>query len=163
MPCVVEGERLELKTEQARDRLDAGIGELFREDHIAGPGKGGENDRRPVLCAVGDDHSAGIGFEPCSTYPRRARSPMARHPCRGLVEIEEPIEVRTTGQARECPPHRLVSRSAGQTALAQIDQRRIFVLDRPFLRAARLTAHEGSPAHLATHQARDSRRLHRLD
>ncbi len=150
---LVERERLELKTEQARDRLDAGIGELFREDHIARPGEGGENDRRPVLCAVGDDHSAGIGFEPCSTYPRRACGPMARHPCRGLVEIEKSIEVRTTGQARERPPHRLVSRSAGQTALAQIDQRRILVLDRPLIRANRLTAHEGSPTDLATHQA----------
>ena len=98
---LVQRQPSKLKVKQARQGLDPRIGHGFGQDQVSGPRNGREHDRRRVLGTAGDHHPVGIGLEPTPRHPPGACSPVARHPGGGLIEIHQPVEIRTAGQSLE--------------------------------------------------------------
>jgi hypothetical protein len=98
---LIERQPSELKVKQTRQGLDTGIGHCFGEDQVSRARYGREDDRCPMLGTAGDRHAVGISLEPAPLDPFGSSGPVPCHPGRGLIEIHQPVEIRTAGKGFE--------------------------------------------------------------
>ena len=96
----VERQPAQAQAQQPGDRLQAGVRERLRQQHVARLEQRREHDRQPVLAAGADQHLVGRDGEPRARDPRRARLAVERTASRRRI-VEQPPHVAARRQAGE--------------------------------------------------------------
>ena len=149
MPSSFHREASQPNVQEIRERFHPAIGELARENGVAGIGQGREHNRHRVLGAARHDHTLGGAVEPGALEKPRARFALtARAVMRLIVERRPRVALRY--DPRHALGERFAFRVRKQAVGRQVDGRG-FRLRSPQMKRF-LLADESSATDLAAHE-----------
>ena len=118
-PVAIHGQPFTLRFSAAAMAFDAGIGEGFGKQQVAGLGEAAKCDADGMLGAQRDENLFGRDRETMARDPSRAGRPMVRHAAMGLI-VQQRADATFARQLAQCPPEKRgagVGRRKGQTEL----------------------------------------------